>query len=88
MKDNSYASVMSRKNEIMKKAVGIDYSKYEMEGIAFDYEKMMDEVGYSLKEVTKIQSETSVGNTPLVELQQINRLVKIISPKEKAQGFS
>jgi cysteine synthase len=81
MKDNSYASVMARKNEIMKKAVGIDYSKYEIEGIAFDYEKMMDEVGYSLEEVIKIQSETSVGNTPLVELKQINRLVKTISPK-------
>jgi len=83
MKDNSYASVMARKNEIMKKAVGIDYSKYEMEGIAFDYEKMMDEVGYSLEEVTKIQSETSVGNTPLVELKQINRLVKLISSNGK-----
>ena len=64
MRDNSYANVMSRKNEIMKQAVGIDYSKYEIEGIAFDYEKMMAEVGYSLEEVTTIQRETSVGNTP------------------------
>jgi len=83
MKDNSYASVMGRKNEIMKKAVGIDYSQYEIEGIAFDYERMMNEVGYSLEEVQKIQSETSVGNTPLVELKQVNRLVKLTSPKGK-----
>ncbi len=83
LKDNSYSNVMARKNEIMKKAVGIDYSKYEIEGIAFDYEKMMNEVGYSLEEVTKIQTDTSVGNTPLVELKQINRVVKRISPKGK-----
>src|SRR6056297_1953912 len=83
MRDNSYSNVMARKNEIIKKAVGIDYSKYEIEGIAFDYEKMMNEVGYSLEEVTKIQTDTSVGNTPLVELKQINRVVKRISPKGK-----
>lgn len=83
MRDNSYANVMSRKNEIMKQAVGIDYSKYEIEGIAFDYEKMMAEVGYSLEEVTTIQRETSVGNTPLVELKQINKLIKRISPTGK-----
>jgi len=83
MRDNSYASVMGRKNEIMKQAVGIDYSKYEIEGISFDYEKMMAEVGYSLEEVTKIQDETSVGNTPLVELKQINKLIQRISPAGK-----
>lgn len=83
MKNNSFSAVMARKNEIMKKAVGIDYSRYEMGGIAFDYEKMMQEVGYSLEQVTAIQNETSVGNTPLVELKQINRLVKKISEKGK-----
>ncbi len=87
MRDNSYASVMARKNAIMKKAVGIDYSQYEIEGIAFDYERMMEEVGFSLEEVTKIQSETAVGNTPLVELKQINRLMKLISPKGKGASI-
>ncbi len=81
--DMSYSAVMSRKNEIMKNAVGIDYSRYEKEGIAFDYDRMMDEVGYTLDEVKAIQSETSVGNTPLVELKEINRLVKILSEKGK-----
>ena len=49
MKDNSYLAVMGRKNEIMKSAIGIDYSLFESEGIAFDYERMMRETGYTLE---------------------------------------
>ena len=41
MPDLSYAGVMSRKNEIMKKAIGIDYSLFEYGKLAFDYEGMM-----------------------------------------------
>ncbi len=81
--DNSYNAVMGRRTQIMKKAVGIDYDKYEIDGIAFDYEKMMSEVGYSLEELRAIQSETAVGNTPLVELKQINKLIKKISAPGK-----
>jgi cysteine synthase len=76
---NSYQAVMSRKQEIMKKAVGIDYSRFEIEGIAFDYEKMMHEVGYSLEEIKNIQQKTCVGETPLIELKNINRLIRQIS---------
>jgi len=83
MKNNSYESVMARKNEIMKSAVGINYEKYEIEGISFDYEKMMAEVGYSLDEIRSIQNETCVGSTPLVELKNINTLVKAISKPGK-----
>jgi len=42
-KDMSYNAVLARKNEIMKKAIGIDYSKFESDMISFDYEKMMKE---------------------------------------------
>ncbi|HPX97780.1 MAG TPA: PLP-dependent lyase/thiolase, partial [Thermotogota bacterium] len=69
----SYQSVMARKNEIMKKAVGIDYDRFEVEGCAFDYERMMREVGYSLDEIKTIQRATRVGQTPLIELRNINR---------------
>jgi hypothetical protein len=65
MVDKSYNAVMARKNEIMKKSIGIDYSKFELGGIAFDYEKMMKEAGYSLSEIQEIQNRVSVGNTPL-----------------------
>lgn len=38
-KDNSYEAILSRKNEIMLASTGIDYTKYEFEGIGFNYEK-------------------------------------------------
>ncbi len=79
MKDMSYLRVMERKNEIMKQAIGIDYQQFELSPIAFDYERMMKEVGYSLNEIKEIQSETGVGNTPLLELKNITRLVRKIS---------
>ncbi|MCS7232729.1 MAG: 2-amino-4-oxopentanoate thiolase subunit OrtB [Synergistetes bacterium] len=79
----SYQAVMERRAEIMRKAVGIDYDRFVIKGIAFDYERMMKEVGYPIEEIRKIQSETSVGNTPLVELKNINKLIKKLAPKGK-----
>lgn len=82
-KDLSYQAVMDRKGEIMKKAVGIDYTKFETGGIAFDYEKMMKETGYSLKEIEQIQGETGVGNTPIYELRNLTALARKLAPKGK-----
>ena len=83
MKEMTYEALMGRKNEIMKEAVGIDYSEFETGKIGFNYEKMMDNVAYSIEEMNKIQSQTKVGNTPLYELFNINKLVKKYSPKGK-----
>lgn len=82
-KDISYKAVMDRKGEIMKKAVGIDYGTFESNGIAFDYERMMKETGYSIKEIEQIQSETGVGNTPIYELRNLTALARKLSPKGK-----
>jgi len=84
MKDMSYAAVMSRKNEIMKASVGIDYSTFESGGIAFDYERMMSETGYTLQEIIDIQSNVHVGNTPIIELKNITALARKISKTGKA----
>lgn len=73
---NSYEAVMARKNEIMRKAVGIDYSEFEYGTLGFDYERMMRQVAYSIEEMQEIQRETKVGNTPLFELKNINRMIK------------
>jgi cysteine synthase len=81
MVDKSYNAVMARKNEIMKKSIGIDYSKFELGGIAFDYEKMMKEAGYSLSEIQEIQNRVSVGNTPLIELRNLTSLSRKYAPK-------
>ncbi|SCY56996.1 2-amino-4-oxopentanoate thiolase subunit OrtB [Alkaliphilus peptidifermentans] len=79
----SYESVMSRKSEIMKKAVGIDYSVFEYGKVAFDYERMMRETGYSLSEMQRIQGEAGVGNTPLLELKNLTALARQLAPKGK-----
>jgi 2-amino-4-ketopentanoate thiolase beta subunit len=83
VKDNSYAAVTSRKNEIMKKSIGIDYSIFESDGIGFDYERMMREAGYTLEEIQKIQSDVSVGNTPIIELKNLTALARKMAPKGK-----
>ncbi|SHI52197.1 2-amino-4-ketopentanoate thiolase beta subunit [Geosporobacter subterraneus DSM 17957] len=82
-KDMSYQGVMSRRNEIMKQAIGIDYSVFESGSIAFDYERMMRETGYTLEEMQNIQGSTGVGNTPLLELRNLTALVRKFAPKGK-----
>ncbi len=71
-----YDSVMSRSQEIMKKALGLDYSRFEMGSASFDYEALMAYAGYDLDQVAKIQEETGVGKTPLLELRNITRLAR------------
>ncbi len=78
-----YDSVMGRSNEIMKKALGLDYTEFESGSVAFDYEALMRSTGYTLEEVAQIQSRTAVGNTPLIELRNISAL----SRKYAKPGF-
>ena len=82
-KDKSYEAVMGRKNEIMKNAIGLDYSTFEEDGIGFDYEKMMSETGYTLEAIQSIQSEYAVGNTPIIELKNLTKLARKCAPKGK-----
>lgn len=71
-----YDKVMSRKLEIMKSSMNLDYQKFELEGIAFDYEKMMTDQGYDFHDVKRIQLENGVGDTPLVELKNITKYAR------------
>jgi cysteine synthase len=73
-KTNDYASVMARKGQIMKQSVGMDFSEFESGSIAFDYEAMMREAGYTLKEIQDIQESVHIGNTPLIELKNLTNL--------------
>lgn len=82
-KDMSYAAVMSRRPEIMLKAAGIDFSLFESGSIAFDYERMMKEAGFTLEEIQKIQSEHGVGNTPIIELRNLTALARKLAPEGK-----
>jgi cysteine synthase len=82
-RDTSYAAVMARKNEIMKASLGIDYDEYIHSPIAFDYERMMSETGYSHADIVRIQGQTKVGNTPLFELHRLTEMVRRISEPGK-----
>jgi cysteine synthase len=82
-KDMSYAAVMARRPEIMKKAAGLDFSKFESGSIAFDYERMMKETGFTIEEIQKIQSQYGVGNTPIIELRNITALARKLAPEGK-----
>ena len=81
--DMSYQAVMARKNEIVKSSMGMDYANYISSPIAFDYERMMSDTGYTMEEIQRIQSETKVGNTPLYELHNLTRAVRKISAPGK-----
>jgi len=83
MKEASYLAITERRNEIMQRSVGINYDQFEIPPIAFDYEGLMEKAGYSLDEVYKIQRETSVGNTPLVELKNFTKLARKLAPAGK-----
>ena len=69
-----YDSVMGRSNDIMGKALGLDYNEFESGSVAFDYEALMKSTGYTLEEIEKIQSRTAVGHTPLIELRNLSKL--------------
>ncbi len=88
MKDVSYEAVMARKGEIMKSAVGMDYSLFESGSIAFDYEALMRAPGLTLEDVIRIQRDFSIGNTPLIELNNITELArKCAAPGKGARIF-
>lgn len=79
MNNFSYTSVMNRKNEIMKKSIGIDYDDFKEGSIAFDYEGMMRNTGYTLSDVQNIQRESGIFETPLIELHNITKIVRKLS---------
>ena len=82
-RDMSYEAVMSRKNEIMKKALGVNYEDYELSEIAFDYDSLMEDVDLTMEDIRRIQREVSVGDTPLVELKNMTALARKFSEPGK-----
>ncbi|MEA5647325.1 MAG: 2-amino-4-oxopentanoate thiolase subunit OrtB [Cutibacterium granulosum] len=75
----SYDAVMARNGEIMKKALGVDYSTYESGNIAFDYERLMGDTGLTLDDVRAAQRRVGVGDTPLLELRNLTALARAVS---------
>ena len=70
-------ALLARAPDIMKRSLaGLDYQQFELGGVAFDYERLMGSVPYSLDEVLEIQKQSKVSGTPLFGLHNINRLVR------------
>lgn len=93
----SYQDVMARKQQIMRRALNMDYDQFEYPGIGFDYEKMMASSGFTLDDVMKIQREHHIGGTPLIELKRLSAYArKFAQPgygariflKDEAQNLS
>jgi len=76
LSDTSYAAVMAKRNEIMKRSVGIDYEKYATGPLSFDYQGLMEDTGYDIETVGCIQAETAVGDTPMVQLNNLTALAR------------
>ncbi|MBS1862569.1 MAG: PLP-dependent lyase/thiolase [Actinobacteria bacterium] len=72
---DSYAAVMQRREQILLAATGLDYAEFERRG-CFSYEALMASVGLGLDQVRAIQRASGVGDTPLVELSNITKLVR------------
>lgn len=79
----SYQAIMAEKPQIMQSSVGIDYGKYNLGALAFDYEALLNDTGYSLERIAEIQAETAVGSTPMVELHNLTRLARAVSKPGK-----
>jgi 2-amino-4-ketopentanoate thiolase beta subunit len=77
----SYASVMLKKDQIMKDSLNLDYDRYKISDIIFDYEKMMNDQGYTLEDIRKIQLDNNVGQTPLIELKRLSAYARKFAPK-------
>jgi len=82
-KDDSYRAVMDRRNEIMKRAIGMDYRSFEISPLSFDYEALMSSTGYSLEDCIRIQRDAKVGNTPLLELKNLTNAARLVAGGRK-----
>ena len=60
----------------MKASLGIDFDTYVSSPVAFDYERMMADTGFTLDDIARIQAETKVGGTPLHELTRLTEAVR------------
>jgi cysteine synthase len=81
--DTSYAEIMAQRAEIIRASIGLDYADYATGTLAFDYERLLADMGYDVGAVASVQSRTAVGNTPLVELENVTKLARAVSKPGK-----
>lgn len=83
MSSQAVSEITGKNKDILFHSVNINYDEFKTGRLAWDYEAFMDIVGLSMDEIRSIAADVYVGNTPLVELHNINRLVRSISDPGK-----
>ena len=81
--DRSYRGVIARRQEIMRRSLGLDYERYVTGVLSFDYERLLGDAGYEIEKIQAVQARTAVGSTPLVELENITALARAVAPPGK-----
>jgi len=76
MLSTTYTAVMERREAILERSLGIDYSALERGGGRFDHEALMELVGLDLDGIRQVQRDSGVGQTPLIELHNVTELVR------------
>jgi cysteine synthase len=51
--------------------------------LAFDYERLLADTGYDVERAARVQGSTAVGNTPLIELNNMTQLVRTVAKPGK-----
>jgi len=74
---------MKRRDAIMRASVGIDYDRYRIGALAFDYERLLADTGYDMESARAVQAATGVGGTPLLELHRLTALVRAVAAPGK-----
>lgn len=69
-------ALILRKQEVLLKAMQLDYESFRLSEVAFDYEAMMESTSFTMDEARTIQHQLGVGNTPLLRLDQLSTLAK------------
>jgi len=69
-------TLLSRKNDIMKQSMQIDYETYESGSISFDYEALMKDYSFDLSTIHRIQRDHGAAYSPLKELKQLTKLAR------------
>jgi cysteine synthase len=80
---SDYASVLARRDDIIRRSTGIDFRELRRGAISWDYDALMGVVGYEGAEIGEIQRERGVGATPMREARHLTEFVRASAPSGK-----
>lgn len=72
--------VRQRRHEIVARSTGIDYATLADGPIRFDHDALLGAAAYPLDRIAAMQHANAVGQTPLIEVHNLTRLVRQGAP--------